>query len=178
MLIKGMIVRKFIFIGIGCLLLSSCAQQPQGTVNGSYETEYKARAACARAAASGTYEVYLPYDFKVQRHPEGYWQCIQVYGSELEQQKKDSYDETLADRDGLTLSEYRKNKADSMKRIEQSYKDLFLEKERLYESYRKDGKLHTDTYTLPDGSVKSVTIQGDKRCESYVDASGASSSCN
>ncbi|EOU2745854.1 hypothetical protein ACNUYN_004311 [Escherichia coli] len=170
-------MRKLIFIGIGCLLLSGCARQPQGTVSGSYETEYKARVECARAAASGTYEVYLPYDFKVHRHTAGYWQCIQVYGSELEQQKKDSYDEMLADRDGLTLSEYRKNKADSMKRIEQAYKDLFMAKERLYEDYRKDGKLHTDTYTLPDGSVRSVTIQGDKRCESYVDASGSSSSC-
>ena len=165
-------------IGLACLSLSGCIAP--GAVDGAYETEYQARGGCAFNAmkASGWSETYTNANFKVQKRPDGDWQCIQVFGELLEQQRKDSYDESQANIHGLSLAEYRKQKADNMKSIEQSYKDLFMAKERLYESYRKDGKLHTDTYSLPDGSVKAVTIQGGQRCESYVDAQGATSSCN
>lgn len=177
MLIKGMIVNKLLLLAATCLLLNGCVAP--GAVSGAYETEYQARGKCAYDASklSGWKESFTAANFKAQRRPDGDWQCIQVYGSVLDQQIKDSRDEYYANIDGVSLETYKQRKADSMKRIEQAYKDLFMAKERLYEDYRKDGKLHTDTYTLPDGSVRSVTIQGDKRCESYVDASGSSSSC-
>lgn len=82
----------------------------------------------------------------------------------------------LVSKEQIIIEEKNKKEAD-MKAAEEAYKNLYTAKERLYESYRKDGKLHTDTYTEPDGTIRSTTIHGNSRCDLVSGVNGATSTC-
>lgn len=65
-----------------------------------------------------------------------------------------------------------------MKQIKEDYKNFYLAKEKLYEIYKRDGKLHTDTYADPDGTIHSTSIHGESRCDSVSGSTGSTLTCN
>lgn len=73
------------------------------------------------------------------------------------------------------------NRLAEIERVEEKervYKEFYMAKERQYEQFKKDGKVHTDVYTEPDGAIRATTIKGESRCDTYADSSHASSTCN
>lgn len=172
-------MKKIIMSGVCVLLLSGCTP---GIVNGNdHKTEYQARERCASDARvqNGSWAGYFSTaDFKVTKLSNGDWQCHQVFGDELAKQKEDSTDAYKADEEGLTLSEYRKKVALQNEKERQKTINFYAAKEELYESYRKDGKVHVDSYRLSDGSIKTISIHGNKRCESHTTATTSVLNCN
>ncbi|MBD8168631.1 hypothetical protein [Erwinia persicina] len=76
------------------------------------------------------------------------------------------------------MLEEKAEKDRQIQQAEAAYKEYYMAKERLYLQYKKDGKVHTDVTTEPDGSLHSITIHGDVRCDASADQYGATSSCN
>lgn len=172
-------MKKISALGICALLLSGCVAP--GTVEGKYyKTEYQARDRCAKDTwFTGEYDLYLDASyFKVTKLSNGDWLCHRVFGDELEKQKEDSTDAYKANKKGLTLNEYRKKEASEKEKEKKKAIDFYAAKEELYESYRKDGKVHVDSYRLSDGSIKTISIHGNKRCESYTTTTTSTLNCN
>ncbi|MBJ9137944.1 hypothetical protein [Citrobacter farmeri] len=169
---------KIIILAAGILSLTGCISQ--GMVDGKkYTTEYRARERCAIdfEVRDNYHELVSASNFKVSKVDGGNWKCRKVFGDELKKQQLDSNDEYEADRSGLSLSQYRDKKKNDYESLKNAYINYYTAKERVYEEYRKDGKLHTDVSSGPDGVIRATSIQGNARCETVIGDSGGTSSC-
>lgn len=176
-------MKKITVLGACILFLSGCTS---GVVDGHrYKTEFRAREGCviddqrARVLSGEKYADFLsPSHFKVTKLSDGNWQCRRATEGEYGKQREDQEDEKMADRLGITLIEYRKRESLKEEKRQQAILNHALAQERLYESYRKDGKMHVETYRYLDGSIKTISIHGNKRCESYTNATTSTFYCN
>lgn len=169
---------KYLILILGVLFLNGCI--PRGMVDGEkYTTEYRAREKCALdfEVRNKFHQFASASNFKVVRVDGGNYKCIQVFGDELKRQQMDSNDEYEADRSGLTLSQYRDKKESDYESLKKAYINYYQAKERVYEEYRKDGKLHTDISSGPDGVIRATSIQGNARCDTVIGNTGGTSSC-
>lgn len=170
---------KRFFLPLIIVVLTGCVKQ--GIVSGKYnKDEYLAKEACALQHNSATefHNLIEGYYFKVTKLNDGDWRCERVYGDTLAQQGRDSRDEWLAHQNNMSLTEYREEKVKSEEKEKRGYIELYKAKERLYETYRKDGKFHSDAYVEPDGTIRSTAIIGDNRCDTVSGSSGSNAKCN
>lgn len=176
----------FSFAILASIMLVGCAVDQRHIVSGKHHpTEFDARDQCSADAiitqrwreveVNGSYGAA---GYQVEKLPNGDWLCKQVFGSVLEKQKADFADELAADRAGLSLEDYRIKRAKEQEDLHQAYLKMYEARYRQQEAWKKDGKLHSHTYTNPDGSIEAVTVHGDYRCQTDIDESGADTTCN